>query len=605
MQQTPGYQRFFAELKRRHVFRVMAVYGIVGFVLIQLVDLAVPAFLLPDWTYRLVALFLLLGFPVAIVLAWALEMTPEGVRRTTAASPGELTEIISAPASKRWPAGVLALLGMTALLAGAWYVGRRSAPAATDRQATGSQVAEAPGAASVAVLPFEIRAKEGDEDAVIFSEGMHDDVLTQLSKIESLKVISRTTMARYAHTDLSIPQIASQLGVATVLEGGIQRSGARVRVNVQLIKAATDEHLWAETYDEELSAANIFAIQSDLARKIAGALQAALTPETEARLEVRPTESLAAFDLYARARHILGGARGNAREGLLEAQGLLEQAIEADSTYAQAWYLLATAHFELWYRAHAPAEEALPEAWEAVDRALALDPDLAEAHARRGRLLMVDLRYEEAEAEYVRALELNPSSAEALGGYSNLLADLSRYDEAVAAARRAVELDPLSPGRRVGLANRLAWARQWPEVVAESRKMIEMEPENTMGYYHLGLGQAMLGQQTEAIAAYREACALDPSDAYLPAALAWAYAHAGMADSALAVLEAVPAQGPMLKEIAIVYGELGDLDTAYEYLDRVAAEDPGILGELRSDPTADSLRADPRWKPLLGKVGLE
>ena len=596
----PGYQRFFAELKRRRVFRVIAVYGIVGFVLLQLVDLAVPALLLPDWTYRLVALFLLLGFPVAIVLAWALEMTPEGVRRTAEAAPGELTEIIAAPRAQRWPAGVLALVGMASLLAGAWYVGRQSAPTAT-----GSLAADGVPEASVAVLPFEMRAREGDEDAVIFSEGMHDDVLTQLSKIGSLKVISRTTMSRYANTDLSIPEIAGELAVATVLEGGIQRSGARVRVNVQLIKAATDEHLWAETYDEELTAANIFAIQSDLARKIAGALRATLKPETEARIEARPTESLAAFDLYTRARYILAGPRGSSREGLVEAQKLLEQAAEADSAYAQAWSLLSTTHFGLWYRAHVPAEEALPAAWAAVDRALALDPDLAEAHARRGRLLMVDLRYDEAEAEYVRALELNPGSSEAHSGYSNLLADLERFDESVREARQAVEIDPLSTESRVSLANRLSWARDWPGVVAESRKVIEMEPENSMGHYQLGLGQAMLGEHTEAIAAYHDARRLDPSDAYATAALAWACAHAGMRDSALAVLEDVPAQGVMLKEIAIVYGELGDLDTAYGYLDRVIDEDPGILGELRTDPTADSLRADSRWVPLLARVGLE
>jgi TolB-like protein/Tfp pilus assembly protein PilF len=600
MADTPGYQRFFADLKRRRVFRVMAVYGIVGFVLLQLVDLAVPALLLPEWTYRLVALLLLLGFPVAIVLAWALEMTPEGVRRTTAAAPGELTELISAPASKRWPAGVLALVGMTALLAGAWYVGRQSAPTAT-----GSQAADGPASASIAVLPFEMRAREGDEDAVMFSEGMHDDVLTQLSKIESLKVISRTTMVRYADSELSIPQIADELGVATVLEGGIQRSGERVRVNVQLIKAATDEHLWAETYDEELTAANIFSIQSDLARKIAAALRATLTPETEARIVARPTESLEAFDLYTRARYILVGPLGNSRDGLVEARESLERAIAADSAYAQAWSLLSATHFRLWYRAHVPAEEALPAAWAAVDRALALDPDLAEAHARRGRLLQADLRYEEAEAEFVRALELNPGSAEVRGGYSNLLADRGRFDEAVQEARRAVEVDPLSSDARIRLGNRLAWARDWSGVVTESRKVIEMEPDDPRGHYHLGLGHAMLGEHADAIAAYRRAGALDPSDAYLTAALAWAYALAGRRDSALAVLEEVPEQGSMLKEIAIVYGVLGDLDTAYEYLDRVADEDPGMVGELRTDPTADALRADPRWEQLLGKVGLE
>ena len=238
-----------------------------------------------------------------------------------------------------------------------------------------------------------------------------------------------------------------------------------------------------------------------------------------------------------------------------------------------------------------PAEEALPAAWAAIDRALALDPDLAEAHARRGRLFQVDLKYDEAEAEFVRALELNPGSSQALGGYSNLLADLARFEESVETSRRAVELDPLSTALRVGLANRLSWARDWPGVVEESRKVIEMEPENSQAHYHLGLGEAMLGQHAEAIAAYRDARALDPSDAYVSAALAWAYAHAGMRDSALAILLDVPAQGVMLKEIAIVYGELGDLDAAYEYLDRVTEVDPGIVGELRNDPTADSLRA--------------
>jgi len=596
-------KKLIQEIHRRSMWQVLSIYVVGSWVALQVVDVLANNYGLPSWFPAFALALLVIGLPIVLATAFV----QEGVGAREEQEPQADAGPVPQPASrslftwrKALGGGVAALALWGAVTAGWMLFGPGAA-----RQGDETATVSIQGLRSVAVLPFITRAREGDEDAVMFSEGMHDDVLTQLSKIESLKVISRTTMVRYADSELSIPQIADELGVATVLEGGIQRSGTRVRVNVQLIKAATDEHLWAETYDQELTAANIFSIQSDLARKIAGALRATLTPETEARIVARPTESLEAFDLYTRARYILVSPLGNSRDGLVEARESLERAIAADSAYAQAWSLLSTTHFRLWYRAHVPAEEALPAAWAAVDHALALDPDLAVAHARRGRLLMAELRYDEAEAEFVRALELNPGSAEVRGGYSNLLADRDRFHEAVQEARRAVEVDPLSADARIRLGNRLAWARDWSGVVAESRKVIEMEPDDSRGHYHLGLGHAMLGEHADAIAAYTRARVLDPSDAYLTAALAWAYAHAGIRDSALAVLEEVPEQGAMLKEIAIVYGVLGDLDTAYEYLDRVADEDPGMVGELRTDPTADALRADPRWQQLLGKVGLE
>jgi len=191
MTDTQGYQRFFAELKRRHVFRVMAVYGIVGFVLLQIMDLVVPALLLPGWTYRLVAVILLLGFPIAIVLAWALEMTPAGVRRTAEASPGELTEIMTGPASKRWPAGVLALVGVTALLAGMWYAGRQSVPAPGVVPEVSADVAAAPMAASIAVLPFVNMSDDASNE--YFSEGISKELLNLLARILEIPVAARTS----------------------------------------------------------------------------------------------------------------------------------------------------------------------------------------------------------------------------------------------------------------------------------------------------------------------------------------------------------------------------------------------------------------------------
>ena len=286
---------------------------------------------------------------------------------------------------------------------------------------------------------------------MIFADGMHDDVLTQLSKIDSLTVISRTSVMQYAATTKPIPEIARELGVATILEGGIQRSGDRVRVNVQLIEASSDRHLWAETYDQEMTAANVFAIQSDLAKKIARALKATLTPETEARIDAKPTESLEAYDLYSRGQYVYWGIRGNSTEGMLEALDLYEAALAADSNYAAAWVGVADVYHNLANRGQHSPDEAHAIAWDAVDRALAIDPDLAEAHSRRGLLLLLDQgQVEEAEQAMLRSLELNPGSAVMHVRYGGLLNELGRLDEAVRQARRAVELDPMVVRWRAG-----------------------------------------------------------------------------------------------------------------------------------------------------------
>jgi TolB-like protein/Flp pilus assembly protein TadD len=434
---------------------------------------------------------------------------------------------------------------------------------------------------------------------------MHDDVLTQLAKIDSLTVISRTSVMKYEGTTKSIPEIATELGVAAILEGGIQRSGDRVRVNVQLIEAATDRHLWAETYDEELTAANVFAIQSDLAMEIAGALQTTLTPETEARIEARPTESLEALDLNARARYLLLESSLDSREKFEQGRDLLRRAIEADSGYAQAWASLGALYMNAGRLAFVSPEEASNVAEAAIDRALKLDPDLSDAHSARGILLREALRYEEAEAEFLRAIALNPGSSEDHRRYASLLLQLDRLDESVRMARRAVELDPLSVQARRTYGDALWWAGDWRGTVAESYKLLEMEPNDAWAYYNAGYGHAMLGENREAIDAFRKATELDPTDPNMPIGLAWGWARADQRDSALAVLSVVPEESGILKEIAIVYGELGDLDRAFALLDRAAVEAPGSIGTLRTDHSADPLKADPRYDALLRRVGLE
>jgi serine/threonine-protein kinase len=391
--------------------------------------------------------------------------------------------------------------------------------------------------------------------------------------------------------------------VGTVLEGAVQRAGDRVRVNVQLIDASTDRHLWAQTYDQELTVANIFAIQSDIARKIAVALQATLAPDVEERIESRPTESLEAYDLYTRGRYVSN--RSGTREDQESAADLYRQAIAADPAYAPAHVGLAMTHLFLWFQGFLAAEEALPQARAAVERALELDETLAEAHAALGTVLTAELRFEEAEREFQRALELNPGSAAVHLQYSQLLLGLARYEDSVRETRRAVELDPLSMANRVSLAATLMYARDYEASIVELLRILELEPENSHAYYLLGASYTLNGQHKEGLAAIRRSIELDPEDVFGPPLLAWVSARAGQRDEALEALEQIEEQGPMLKEIAMVYGELGDLDQAFEFLDRAYAEDPGSLVYLRADPTADSLKDDPRFAELVRKLGLE
>jgi TolB-like protein/Tfp pilus assembly protein PilF len=592
---------------RSSLWKVLGLYGAGSWVVLQVIDVLAQNSGLPGWVFNLALILLIVGLPIVGATAYL-----HGLGRPPASESSETAAPATASATRQlftWRnaiGGGLAAMALWGVLVTGWlFFGPGVSRGQADGEASSAAAeASAVDIRSVAVLPFTTRAREGDEDAAIFSDGIHDDVLTQLSKIDSLTVISRTSVMQYAGTTKPIPEIAAELGVATILEGGVQRSGDRVRLNVQLIEASTDRHLWAETYDEELTAANVFAIQSDLAKQIAAALQATLTPEETARIDARPTESLEALDLYSRARYVVLSGTGRG-ESLEQARDLLLRAVELDPDYARAWAQLGSVYLTLKDQGILPAGEGRRLAAEAVDRSLSLDPDLSDAHSARAQFLTSELRYEEAERENLRALELNPGSAEEHRRYARLLIQLDRHDEAAAEARRAVELDPLSVTARATLGDVMWWAGDWEGTVTESRKLIEMAPDLAYAYYNLGYGHAMQDESQEAIEAFRTARDLDPTDPLNHLGLAWAWAKADQRDSAVAVLAGVPEEGALLKEIAIVYGELGEFDAAYDYLYRAAEVDPGSIGTLRTDHSADPLKADPRYPELLGRVGLE
>jgi TolB-like protein/Flp pilus assembly protein TadD len=450
----PGHKRFFAELKRRRVFRVMAVYGAVGFVVLQVVELLVPALLLPEWTYRLIALLLIVGFPIAIVLAWAFESTPEGVKRTDEASAAQLASIAAAPAGKRWPAGILALLA-TGLFTGAVWMGLRSSgPAGSESTAVGEGLPEssraepaasrvsAPATISaaprqaVAVLPFSDLA--GTDDSRAFALGLHDDLMTQLTRVPDLKVTSRTSVMAYEGQSRPIREIADELGVGSIVEGGVRTSGGRVRLNVQLIDPATDEHLWAETYDRELTAETVFEIQGEIARAVATALEAELSGETGAQLGAVLTENIEAWNAYHEGKLI--EERSNDPEVEFATVAAFERAVELDPGFVAAWARLVRA--QAWLIRRGLENDTMP-ARRSLSRLQELDPGGADALFAEGVYrYYAQGDYESALEAFTQARSARPGDPEIMQHAAWVMRRLGRWDSAVELVDRAIQLDP-------------------------------------------------------------------------------------------------------------------------------------------------------------------
>lgn len=605
----PSPRQLIHEVHRRSLWQVLGIYIVVAWIALQVVDVLASNFGLPPWFPAMALALLILGLPVVLATAFV----QEGVVRSGTDAPGGTVETEGDDLEPATAGRTAARHGFftwrNAVIAGGsafalWGVFAAGWLAFGPERGPSSVAPEAGSAAldlrSIAVLPF--TSVRTDEESESFRVGIHDDILTQLSKIDSLKVISRTSVRRYENTEKGIPEIARELGVATVLEGGVQRAGDQMRINVQLIEASSDRHLWADTYEMALTAENIFAIQSDIARQIAGALQATLAPQVEVRLADRPTESLEAYDLYTRGRYIADTRLS--REGAEEALGLFQRAVELDPNYPQPYVGLASTYLGLWAALGAiSGEEALPKARAALDRALELDETFAEAHATLGMMLSTESRFEEAERELKRAVELNPGSADVHMDYARMLLNADRYEESAAQARRSIELDPLSVLNRVSLASNLFFTRDFERTIDESLKILEFEPDNAGAYYFLSAGYTMLDRYEEAITAARRSMDLDPNSPSRIVGLAYVYARAGQRDEALEVLADVAEEGQNLKEIAIVYGALGDLDRAFEYLDRALEEDPRTLSYMRADATADPLTGDPRFDEIERKLG--
>ena len=417
------------------------------FGVLQGADILVQALHLPESLVTLAAVLGLLGFPVALFVAWVFERSPDGLIRTEDAAPGELTQIIAAPPAKRWPVGLAAAGGTALLLVGTWLVlGRPAAdpaseptsvgaPVSADRAGNSSGETVAVSDLSIAVLPFEDMSEAGDKE--YFSDGLSEELIDALARVDNLQVAARTSSFAFKDGSADIRTIADSLGVANVLEGSVRASGDRLRITAQLIQASDGFHLWTETYDRELT--DVFEVQEEIAEAIATALLGTLGLEHGADFSVART------DIKAYEQYLLGRAFVSQRgDALLRAEEHFRAALEIDSTYAPAWGGLAEVYALYPYYAPVDFEESLASSEDAARRALALDPNSANAHVALGSVLRERRQWKDAERELLRAVQLAPESSEAHGELSQYLLAVGDFEGAMDAARRSLALDPLS-----------------------------------------------------------------------------------------------------------------------------------------------------------------
>lgn len=555
---------FLAELKRRKVYRVAAIYATVGVA----ISLAVPdlfgVLLLPTWAARLVITLILLGFPLALVLAWAYEVRPEEHRepRTRQTTESPEVEIVAEEA------GI---------------------------------VARPPRGGSIAVLPFTDMSPDGDQE--YFSDGLSENLINALTRIREIRVAARTSAFSFKGRQVDVRSIGRDLEVGTVLEGSVQKAGNRLRVTAQLINAEDGYHIWSQQYDREM--ADVFSIQDEITWAIVDALKIELLEGERTAVSKRHTEDLDAFHLYLKGRYYWN--RSNT-EAYWKAIDHFRAAIQKDPAYARAYAGMADAFASLGDAGHSAIspKDAFSAASAAVRKALELDGGLSEAYASLGHLKMHEFAWPEAERAFKQSIELNPNYATAYRFYAFLFAAAGRSAEAATTLEKALDLDPLSLGTITDRGILSYFARDYDGALAQYRKVLEMDPGFARAYVTRASAYSQKGIHSEAISAVRKAAELSGGRPRL-AALGRIYARAGMKDEALAVVEELKdlSRNRYVTPYAftLIHAALGDLDQAFSCLQRACGEGVSDLLYLKVDPFLDNLRGDPRFVALLENAG--
>jgi serine/threonine-protein kinase len=466
-----------------------------------------------------------------------------------------------------------------------------------------AQVQPSPFLSSIAVLPFANLSAEKDNE--YFSEGLTEEIIMNLSKLQVLKVITRGSTMRYVKEGKTHKQIANDLGVQYLLEGSVRRYGSDLRITAQLVDAFRDEYIWAETYRGTMK--DIFDIQEKVASEIAQALQIRLSPDEKQNLKKRPTENTGAYQLYLQGRFFWNK---RSEEGLKTAIRYFEQAIEKDPHYAVAWAGIADSYSLLGEYGNIPRKELYPKARAAVNKALEIDDRLAEVHTSLASILMLsEWDWANSEKEFRLALELNPNYATAHHWYSQWFLNMGRLEESLRMISRAAELDPISQAilKDQGLA--LYYNRQYDEAMEMALKTLELDPTYAAAHRLLSLAYQGKGMFAEAIVENQKWGALTGNKVETAVTLAQLYAVSGQAEEARRLIDGVQrdqiAMDQISRGLALVYTALGENDMAFKYLENSYERHEESILTLKVDPKVDPLRADPRFTALLRKIGLE
>jgi TolB-like protein/Flp pilus assembly protein TadD len=585
--------QFFGELRRRNVYKVAVAYAVVGWLLIQVATQVFPFLEIPNWAIRLVILVIAIGFPVALIIAWAFELTPEGIRRTEDAD----------AAGQRSRGGIwMALVVIAAALSlGLFFLGRYTAgnaqsqnPASRGSGAAASKAVTAVSEKSVAVLP--LLNESGDPKDEYFSDGLSEELIAALAQISGLKVIGRSSSFRFKDRKEEPKTIGERLGVSTLLDGTVRKQGDRVRIVAELVNAADGIQLWTRTFDRELK--DIFAVQEEIAKAVAESLKVKLFGTQENPSQIA-TNNVEAHNAYLQGHfHFLRRNVDDYRKAI----SYFDRALELDPNYALAYAERAEA-WTMIGDLTGQRPTAYPKARSDAERAVAIAPGLAEARAALGWVRFFgEWKFADGLSELKRAKELSPTNPTANDLLARVIVYLGRIDEAERQAREAVELDPLSVSTQFNLARVLFFAGKLDEAAAAGRKVAELQPSSSSSHRWQVL---VAFQRGDGEAALREA-QLEPDDGFRPFELALAYHVLGdrkEADAALADLVAHARDG-FAYQIAEVYAVRGEADKAFEWLQiSFDDHDGGMLG-LAVDPLLRGLHDDPRYKNLLAKLGL-
>jgi TolB-like protein/Tfp pilus assembly protein PilF len=575
-------KNFFAELKRRNVYKVAIAYAVVAWLLMQIATQVFPFLEIPNWAIRLVIMLIAIGFPIALVIAWAFELTPEGLRRTEFAD-----ELPKKPARSR--AWIYVIVTAGAISASLFFLGRYTAIS----KQSGS--AELP-AKSIAVLPFVDLSQAKDQE--YFCDGISEEILDALAKVEGLRVVARTSSFSFKGKNADMSEIAQKLNVQNVLEGSLRREGNRIRITAQLINARNGFHIWSDTFERELQ--GVFAVQDEITRSIVDALKIKLAVGPPVRIP----ESTEAYDLYLKGLYY---SNKSDEENLRKSLSLFQQALDKDPNFARAWTGIAKAWEQL-ADAYVRPLEAYPKVKEAAWKALALDDMDAEAHCYLGEVkLLIDRDVAGGEAEVKRALQLDRNSATAHFYMSWLKSAQGDCDEGVKQIQEAEKLDPLSPMIIDSAVERYVGADRLDDAISAGKRVLQVDPNYI--YFDSTLAGAYREKRDfqEAVALYEKAQTVT----HFPSAgLAITYAKMGRLEDARRVLnqriEKSRQQYVPADSIAAVYVALGDKEEAFRWLERAFDEHSAPMSiQLTCHPKFRALRSDPRFADLLRRMGVD